>query len=160
MVILLIPVITFGAPDQLEVDASGTVTGLINISNLEQDITFEQDYVLRGSGKQSVQVTVYVYHEETQAYKQLMIINTEYLEQEEEPLIYPRQWKVGASGLIMQTIQLQEGKNRFKLYAQKDQDYEIIDIEITLLKRDWLQAIKDLNINIQQQINRFLPMSN
>ena len=157
MVILLVPIVSFGAPEELTVDASGTTTGLIRISNIEQDITFEQDYILRGSGKQSVQVTVYVYHEEEDVYDQFMILDTSTDENEEQLPTYPLQWEIGASGLIMQTIELQEGKNRFKLYAQKGDDYEIIDIEITLLKRDLLQTIKELNIDIRQQIDRFLP---
>lgn len=70
------------------------------------------------------------------------------------------QWTIGPSGWFMQRVELAEGKNRLMLYAEKGEEVEIKKIDITLLKKDLLQTIKSLSIDIKDQLEKKMMPEN
>ncbi len=201
---LFLPVVSLAAPDKLEADAQGTVTGLIELSNFtgEEITTYEKSYILSGSGKEKVIVTVYAY-DDTLGFRKVKIVPEDNEEDTaagtadkdtaivqdmytgieadsntdsdisvqadtikevitdadtDTGQIKDLSWQIGASGRFSQELELTEGKNTFALYAEKDTEtFEIIKMDITLLQKDVLTKIKDITVDIKEELKKLVP---
>ncbi len=147
LAIISIVTIGFASPEEMSVDDNGNITGLIILNNPREGNTFEKEYVLSGSGKEGIMLTVYMYNSETNNYKKVYIVD--------EVGIKPAEWEIGASGIVMQEIQLEKGKNLISLRATLDDyNYQVIKIDVNLLSKDLLMRLKELNINLGDIYNK------
>ncbi|MDK2801026.1 MAG: hypothetical protein PWP27_2436 [Clostridiales bacterium] len=141
--ILSIPAVVMAAPDEMSTDDKGNATDLIILNNAvdEEITTFEENYILSGSGQEGVAVTLYVYNSESDKYQKVFIT--------EEDIKKPVEWEIGASGLFAQQVDLKKGKNAFALRAELDEEtYQVIKIDIKRQNKDFITKIKDLKIGI------------
>ncbi len=59
--ILIIPLVSYAAPDVIESDAEGTAEDLIELNNEEEEkVTIHEKYLITGTGEENIIVTLYI----------------------------------------------------------------------------------------------------
>ncbi len=87
--ILIIPMVSYAAPDILESDAEGTAEGLIELNNADEEkVTTFEKYLITGTGEENILVTLYIYDAINNQYTKATIIDAlEEENSEEENLV-------------------------------------------------------------------------
>jgi len=140
---LTLSTIAFAAPATVGVNEQGTTSGLIVITNPEStEVSVSQkEYVISGYGQEGTNVCLYLYSPSENLYRKV-VINGRSIE-----------WEIGASRLFMLPVTLDTGSNKLMVRAEKDvYTYEIIKLDITLLKEGFLDRIKGLTIDIWNMV--------
>jgi hypothetical protein len=124
--VLLISTAVFAAPDVMDANTQGTTTGLIYLTSpSEENVSVSENiYVLGGRGQQGAVVTLYLYDNEEEMYKKVIVV--------EEDGNKPVEWEIGASGVFIQETELLRGKNELALRADFGDDYQVVKIIITV----------------------------
>jgi len=142
---VLLSTVALAAPATVSVDDQGTANGLIVITNPDisesnKVSTTTSDYIISGYGQEGTDVCIYLYNPTDNVYKKIVIDGKSI------------EWEIGASGLFMQTIALVDGENKILIRAEADSNtYQIVKIDITLLKEGFLDRIKGLTIDIVKE---------
>ncbi len=170
--------ICFAAPQEFPVNAEGTVTGLIELSNYTNGAitTYEDSFIIAGSGKNGVVVTLYLLDPLKGVYKKFIlndrsggnkdmsqwVKSSSYVVQEGD-MYYVEgneyidgkiiRWRIGASGLYIREIPLSEGQNNLALYAEEDiRNYEIVKFDIVKLEKGFLTRIREMTVDINKAV--------
>lgn len=133
--LMLLPVVSMAASENLPADYSGSVSYLIDIRNPESIIssTTNKTCVISAIALPGTTVTLYSLNNETNTYDK-MYTDGKALEA-----------TVGASGLYAQSIELKSGLNNIMVVATANgETIETVKLEITLLKNSVSDNVKSL----------------
>lgn len=137
----------FAAPDTVAVDAVGNANDLVAVTKPknQKDSTFDSSYIVSGYGKEGAQVSFYLYSGEDAVYKRIMndiqYVSTDGTVQTAK---VPAEVKVGASGLFINTVSLNQGANDILLYAEKNDKVQLMKLSITKYSYNLFDIIKSL----------------
>lgn len=127
---------TFAAPTRISGNATGNSDSLITIkkpANLTAT-TSERTYTVTAAGKPGVEVTVYRKSKlDGQFYR--VFQNGYFLS-----------GTIGASGVYVVSIELIDGGNKMLVYAENENERQIIKIDITRLSKTQLDRINNLSV--------------
>jgi hypothetical protein len=173
--ILFIGINVYAAPEEISPDMEGTVNDLIILSDFmdgtDSVSTFDTPYIISGSGQEGVTVTLYIYNEELSLYQKIKIKQvienvasdqaegeTSVQTEESKTVEYDLSFDVGASGLFMTDIDLNDGENKIALYAEKDDEdmYQIEKISINKLDKSFKTFIENLTVDIKTELNKLI----
>ncbi len=178
ILILSMTSVVFAAPEEFGADARGTVSGLIELSNSTggEITTYEDSFIVAGSGKDGVIITLYLFDHASGMYRKFIlnsnsggnrdmsewVKNSNYVVQQGDEYYVEGneyvegkiiRWRIGPSGLYIREIPLNEGENNLALYAEENvQNYEIVKFDITRLKKGFLMKIKDMSVDINKAV--------
>lgn len=133
--LLMLPVVSSAASENLPRDYSGTVNYLIDIRNPESIIssTANKSCVISAIALPGTTVTLYALNSSTNTYEKIYA-DGKALEA-----------TVGASGLYAQNIELKSGLNNIMVVASVNgETIETVKLEITLLKSNVSENVKSL----------------
>ncbi len=126
----------FAAPTKISENATGNSDSLITIkkpANLTAT-TSERTYTVTAAGKPGVEVTVYRKSKlDGQFYR--VFQNGYFLS-----------GTIGASGVYVVSIELIDGGNKMLVYAENENERQIIKIDITRLSKSQLDRINNLSV--------------
>lgn len=133
---MLSAVCAFAAPYSLSQWAQGNSNSLIYIKKpaSHSATTSERTYTVTTAGRSGVQVTIYrknIY--DGNFYK---VYQGGYL----------LSGTIGASGVYVVSIELREGGNKMRVYAENNNERQIIDIDITRLSQSQIDKINGLSV--------------
>lgn len=132
----ILSAVAFAAPTKLSEDATGNSDSLITIkkpANLTAT-TSERTYTVTAAGKPGVEVTVYRKSKlDGQFYR--VFQNGYFLS-----------GTIGASGVYVVSIELIDGGNKMLVYAENEDERQIIKIDITRLSKSQLDRINNLSV--------------
>lgn len=129
-------VCAFAAPYSLSPWDSGNTNSLIYIKKPAalSATTSERTYTVTAAGRSGVDVTVYrKSNYDGNFYK---VYQGGYM----------LSGKIGASGVYVVSIELLEGENKMRIYAENNNERQIINIDITRLTRSQLDRINGLSV--------------
>lgn len=132
----LLSVVAFAAPTQISPDATGNTDSLITIKKPASltATTSERTYTVTAAGKPGVEVTVYRRSKlDGQFYR--VFQNGYFLS-----------GTIGASGVYVVSIELIDGGNKMLVYAENENERQIIKIDITRLSKSQLDRINNLSV--------------
>ena len=132
-VLMLLPVVSMAASENLPADFSGSVSYLIDIRNPESIIssTTNKSCVISAVALPGTTVTLYSFNTSSNTYEKM------YVEGRALEAV------VGASGLYAQNIELSAGLNSIMVVAAANgETIETVKLEITLLKSSISENIK------------------
>lgn len=135
VMLLMAPVISMAAAENLPADYSGSVSYLIDIKNPESIIssTTSKTCVISASAVCGTTITLYSLNTETNTYDK-MYIDGKALEA-----------TVGQSNMYAQSIELKNGLNSIMVVASANGEvFETVKLEITLLKSSVSSDVKSL----------------
>lgn len=143
--VMLFSGVVLAAPDELTGDEKGTAK-LVELSKPEQDFsTFSNSCVVSGKSKQGVKVTIYIKKSGKETYEKLMVDGEEV------------SWTVGASGIFAREIGLERDTvNKLLIYAEKDDDFQIIKREITVKNLILKEILKNEAVKIEDLISKIM----
>ncbi len=128
--------VAFAAPTKISENATGNSDSLITIkkpANLSAT-TSERTYTVTAAGKPGVEVTVYRKSKlDGQFYR--VFQNGYFLS-----------GTIGASGVYVVSIELIDGGNKMLVYAENEDERQIIKIDITRLSKSQLDRINNLSV--------------
>ena len=124
------------APDSLGPNSGGNSNSLISVKRPESlsATTSERTYTASVAGIPGVEVTIYRKSNFDGIFYK--VYQGGYLLQE----------TIGASGVYVVSIQLIEGKNQMKFYAENQNERQIINVDLTRISQSQLNKIKDITI--------------
>lgn len=129
-------VCAFAAPYSLSPWDSGNTNSLIYIKKPAalSATTSERTYTVTAAGRSGVDVTVYrKSNYDGNFYK---VYQGGYM----------LSGRIGASGVYVVSIELLEGENKMRIYAENNNERQIINIDITRLTRSQLDRINGLSV--------------
>lgn len=132
----ILSVVAFAAPSQISPDATGNTDSLITIKKPASltATTSERTYTVTAAGKPGVEVTVYRRSKlDGQFYR--VFQNGYFLS-----------GTIGASGVYVVSIELIDGGNKMLVYAENENERQIIKIDITRLSKSQLDRINNLSV--------------
>ncbi len=132
------------SPANLSGDEESTAA-LVELSKPEENFsTFNVFCHVSGTAEPGVKVTVYIKKSNKDTYEKLMVDGKEVT------------WEVGQPGLFIQTIELERDKvNRILIYAEKNDDFQIIKRKITVKKQTWKELLKN-GIKLEDLISKII----
>lgn len=142
-VLCISAVAAFAVPQTISRTDSGNVNNLIICNNVANGTatTFEPVYALSGSGIQGATVSLFGYNPSGDNMSLLSAKTA-------DGSVQPVQWQIGPSGLFLQEVRLAEGSNLFALYAEKDGNVQITQIEIERMNEDFFSVIKGIKVDL------------
>jgi hypothetical protein len=148
--VLLISAVGFASPERLAGDEKSTAR-LIELSKPEDDVsTFSDLCIVSGKARHGVKVTIYVKDSKDDTYEKL-------LTKSQDQDMVPVSWTVGVSGVFAKEIKLERNKvNDIIIYAEKDDECQIINRKITVKNLYLKQILKNGVVNLQGLINRII----
>ncbi len=126
----------FAAPTKISEDYSGNTDSLLTVKKPAtlSATTSERTYTVTAAGKPGVEVTVYRKSKlDGQFYR--VFQNGYFLSS-----------TIGASGVYVVSIELLDGGNTMLLYAENENERQIIKIDITRLSKTQLDRINNLSV--------------
>lgn len=135
IIALLLPTVSFAAPEFLGADYVGTRTDLVDILNPDSFSTTTSNSVcvVSAAANEGTTVAIYMFDAATGMYRK---INTFFNGVKFE------ETAVGASGLYARQVLLREGLNKILVYAQKDSAIQTTRLEVTLLSEAYVGNLK------------------
>ncbi len=132
--LLVVPLTAFASPETLSADYAGNTTELIDIKNPEVNVssTANKAMVISAVAASGTTVTLYNLDSATNTYVK-MYADGAALES-----------VVGAAGLYAQNLALTYGTNNIMVVATSGTSVETAKLEITLIKYNLIDAIKNL----------------
>ncbi len=135
------------APDTIAADASGNSNSLVVVTKPknQKDSTFSASYIISGYGKENTTVTLYSYSENDGTYKK-MFNTTQYVDASGaiQDTKTAAEVKIGASGLFMNSITLNQGANDILVRAENDDKVQLMKLSLTKYNYNLFDIIKSL----------------
>lgn len=131
------------APAKLSGEEKSTAK-LVELAKPDDDYsTYSNFCIISGKSKQGVRITIYTYKETKDTYEKLII---------EDKVV---SWVVGASGVFVKEIELEKNKvNKILIYAEKDDDFQIIKREITVKSGTLKEILKNEILKIEDLLSK------
>jgi uncharacterized protein YxeA len=146
-VLLTSQLCVWAAPDTITADAVGNSNSLVAVTKPknQKDSTFDSAYIISGYGKEGTTVTLYAYSSDEDVYKKILN-ETQYIDAEGaiKTAQTAAEVKVGASGLFMNTISLNQGANDILVRAENEDKIQLMKLSITKYSYNLFDIIKSL----------------
>ncbi len=137
----------FAAPDTISADAAGNSNSLVVVTKPknQKDSTFGNSYIISGYGKEETVVTLYSYSVNDGAYKK-MFNTTQYVDASGaiQNTQTAAEVKIGASGLFMNTISLNQAANDILVRAENGDRVQLMKLSLTKYSYNLFDIIKSL----------------
>ena len=137
----------FASPDTISADSTGNSNGLVVVTKPknQKDSTFSSDYVISGYGKEGTTVTLYGYSEEEGLYKKIFN-ETQFVDVSGnvQTALTASEVKIGASGLFMNSIPLNQGLNNLLVRAENGDKLQLMKLSLTKYSYNLFDIIKAL----------------
>ncbi|MBR5154950.1 MAG: hypothetical protein IKW62_00495 [Clostridia bacterium] len=137
----------FASPDTIAPDSTGNSNGLVVVTNPknQKDSTFNATYIISGYGKEGTVVTLYNYSSNDGVYKKIFN-NTQYVDANGvlQNAQTAAEVKIGASGLFMNTITLNQGGNDILIRAENSDRVQFMKLFLTKYSYNLFDIIKSL----------------
>ncbi len=137
----------FAAPDTIAADSTGNSNGLVVVTKPknQKDSTFGTSYIISGYGKEGTVVTLYNYSANEGVYKK-MFNSTQYVDASGaiQDTRTAAEVKIGASGLFMNTISLNQGANDILVRAENADKVQLMKLSLTKYSYNLFDIIKSL----------------
>lgn len=135
------------APDTIEAGAVGNSNELVVVTKPknQKDSTFDSSYIVSGYGKEGTEVGFYLYSAEDGIYKR-MLTDIQYVAADGsvQKSKVPVEVKIGASGLFINTVSLNQGINDILIRAEKGEAVQLMKLSITKYSYNLFDIIKSL----------------
>lgn len=133
------------APVKLSGDEKSTAS-LVGLSKPEENFsTFSDSCIISGKSKHGVKITIYIKEKSKDPYEKLVADNEEV------------SWTVGVSGIFAKEIGLHKNKtNKLIIYAEKDDDFQLVKREITVKTRTLKQILKNEVVKIEDLFGKII----
>lgn len=137
----------FAAPDTIAADSTGNSNSLVVVTKPknQKDSTFGTSYIISGYGKEGTVVTLYSYSANDGVYKK-MFNTTQYVDASGavQNAQTAAEVKIGASGLFMSTINLNQGANDILVRAENADKVQLMKLSLTKYSYNLFDIIKSL----------------
>lgn len=133
------------APEKLTGEEKSTAD-LVELSKPEEDFsTFSNTCIVSGVSKEDVKLYIYIKNEDEDTYEKLIVDNKDVT------------WVVGPSGIFVREIGLERNTiNRLLIYAEKEDDFQIILRNITVKNLSLKEILKNEVVRVEDIISRIL----
>lgn len=145
--VLIMNVSVFAAPDTVAADAASTAHDLIVITNPQnqKDSTFDPSYIVSGYGCEGATVTLYRLNESENVYKKIFNAAVYVDASGASQTAYKEATvTIGASGLFMNTISLNQGANHILVRAEHGGKVQLMKLSVTKYNYSLFDIIKAL----------------
>ncbi len=137
----------FASPDTISADSTGNSNSLVVVTKPknQKDSTFGNSYIISGYGKEDTVVTLYSYSLDEGVYKK-MFNDTQYVDASGavQNTQTAAEVKIGASGLFMNTISLNQGANDILVRAENGDRVQLMKLSLTKYSYNLFDIIKSL----------------
>ncbi len=144
---LLCQISVFAAPDTISADSAGNSNSLVVVTKPknQKDSTFGASYIISGYGKEGTVVTLYNYSADEGIYKK-MFNTTQYVDASGaiSDTQTAAEVTIGASGLFMNTITLNQGANDILVRAENEDKIQLMKLSLTKYSYNLFDIIKSL----------------
>ena len=145
--LLLFQIGVFATPDTIAPDTVGNSNSLVVVTKPQnqKDSTFNASYIISGYGKEGTVVTLYNYSANDGVYKK-MFNNTQYVDASGaiQDTQTAAEVKIGASGLFINTITLNQGANDILVRAENADRVQLMKLSLTKYSYNLFDIIKSL----------------
>lgn len=146
-VLLVSQISAFAAPDTIEAGVVGNSNDLVVVTKPknQKDSTFDSSYIISGYGKEGTEVSFYMYSSDEGLYKRIFN-NTQYVDAEGvvQNALTAAEVKIGASGLFINTVALNQGVNDILVRAENGDNVQLMKLSITKYSYNLFDIIKSL----------------
>ena len=137
----------FASPDTITSDSIGNSNALVVITKPknQRDSTFDGAYIISGYGKEGTIVSLYGYNAEAGLYKKIYN-EIQYIDANGtlQTTRTPSEVKIGASGLFMNTVSLNQGLNNILVRAENGDKVQLMKLSLTKYSYNLFDIIKSL----------------
>lgn len=137
----------FASPETISGEIAGNSNSLVVVTKPknQKDSTFDSSYIISGYGKEGTMVTLYGYSSDLGIYKKIYN-ETQYVDSTgaKQTALVPSEVKIGASGLFMNTISLNQGANNLLIRAENEDKVQYMKLSLTKYSYNLFDIIKAL----------------
>ncbi len=137
----------FASPDTISPDSTGNSNSLVVVTKPknQKDSTFNAAYIISGYGKEGTVVTLYSYSSNDGVYKKIFN-TTQYVDASGnlQNTQTAAEVKIGATGLFMNTISLNQGGNDILVRAENADKVQLMKLSLTKYSYNLFDIIKSL----------------